>query len=66
MKDVNVIELAHELASRARPNSSSARLQTESSRVGSFTTEPISIRALFELFSSELRTASFLNTPTYT
>ncbi|MFS7978590.1 hypothetical protein Hanom_Chr10g00917211 [Helianthus anomalus] len=29
MKDVNLIEPAHELTSRARPNSSSARLQTE-------------------------------------
>ncbi|MFS7958856.1 hypothetical protein Hanom_Chr08g00683711 [Helianthus anomalus] len=55
MKDVNLIELAHELASRARPSSSSTRLQTEPSRAGSFTTEPISSRALFELFLSEFR-----------
>ena len=39
MKDVNLIEPAHELTSRA----------------GLFTTEPISSRAFFELFSSEFR-----------
>ncbi|MFS8005523.1 hypothetical protein Hanom_Chr13g01238311 [Helianthus anomalus] len=55
MKDVNLIEPAHELTSRARPSSSSARLQTEPSRAGSFTTEPISSRAFFELFLSEFR-----------
>ncbi|KAF5774842.1 hypothetical protein HanXRQr2_Chr13g0605321 [Helianthus annuus] len=35
MKDVNLIEPAHELTSRARPSSSSARLQTEPSRANS-------------------------------
>ncbi|MFS8028650.1 hypothetical protein Hanom_Chr16g01512951 [Helianthus anomalus] len=47
-KDVNLIEPAHELTSRARPSSSSARLQTEPSRAGSLTTKPISSRAFFE------------------
>ncbi|MFS7892236.1 hypothetical protein Hanom_Chr00s000539g01648831 [Helianthus anomalus] len=55
MNYVNLIKPARELASRARPSSSSARLQTEPSRAGSFTTEPISSRAFFELFSSEFR-----------
>ncbi|KAJ0623700.1 hypothetical protein HanIR_Chr01g0035111 [Helianthus annuus] len=63
MKDVNLIEPAHELTTRARPSSSSARLQTEPSRAGSFTTEPISSRAFFERVSSEMRATSFLNTP---
>ncbi|MFS7901344.1 hypothetical protein Hanom_Chr00s196771g01836681 [Helianthus anomalus] len=63
MKYVNLIEPACELMSQVRPSSSSARLQTEPSRAGSFTTEPISSRAFFELFSSELRATSFLNTP---
>ncbi|MFS8003781.1 hypothetical protein Hanom_Chr13g01217941 [Helianthus anomalus] len=49
-KDVNLIEPAHELTSQARQSSSSARLQPEPSRTGSFTTEPISSRAFFELF----------------
>ncbi|MFS7920754.1 hypothetical protein Hanom_Chr03g00228461 [Helianthus anomalus] len=55
IKDVNLIEPARELTSRARPSSSSARLQTEPSRAGSLKTEPISSRAFFELFSSEFR-----------
>ncbi|MFS7990322.1 hypothetical protein Hanom_Chr11g01057451 [Helianthus anomalus] len=65
MKDVNLIEPAHELTSRARPSSSSAHLQTEPSRADSLTTEPISSRVFFELFSSELRATSFLNTPSH-
>ncbi|MFS7935457.1 hypothetical protein Hanom_Chr05g00403691 [Helianthus anomalus] len=55
MKYVNLIEAVRELTSRARPSSSSASLQTEPSRAGSFTTEPISSRPFFELFSSEFR-----------
>ncbi|MFS7926330.1 hypothetical protein Hanom_Chr04g00295801 [Helianthus anomalus] len=55
MKDVNLIEPARELTSRARPSSSSARLQTEPSRAGSLKTEPISSQTFFELFSSEFR-----------
>ncbi|MFS7933444.1 hypothetical protein Hanom_Chr04g00379881 [Helianthus anomalus] len=58
MKDVNLIEPARELTSRARPRSSSTRLQTEPSRAGSLKTKPISSRAFFELFSSEFQ-ASF-------
>ena len=57
MNDANLIELAHKLASRARPSSSSDRLQTEPSQAGSFTTEPILNRAFFELFSSEFQTS---------
>ncbi|KAJ0795297.1 hypothetical protein HanPI659440_Chr04g0148821 [Helianthus annuus] len=51
MKDVNLIEPAHE--------PSQAKLE-----LGSFTTEPISSQAFFERVSSELRVTSFLNAPT--
>ncbi|MFS7982848.1 hypothetical protein Hanom_Chr11g00967601 [Helianthus anomalus] len=47
MKNVNLIEPAHELTSRARPSLSLAHLQTEPSRAGSLTTKPISSRAFF-------------------
>ncbi|MFS7954083.1 hypothetical protein Hanom_Chr07g00626151 [Helianthus anomalus] len=50
MKDVNLIELARE------PGQARARLVYKPSRAGSFTTEPISSRTLFDLFSSEFRT----------
>ncbi|MFS7995244.1 hypothetical protein Hanom_Chr12g01115751 [Helianthus anomalus] len=53
MKDVNLIEPAHELTSRARQTR--ARLVYKPSRADSFTTEPISSRAFFELFSCEFR-----------
>ncbi|MFS7957192.1 hypothetical protein Hanom_Chr07g00663521 [Helianthus anomalus] len=49
-EDVNLSQPAHELTSRARQSSSSARLQTEPSRAGSLTTESISSRAFSSFF----------------